>query len=81
MSECSHKILTLLKQREDRVRCRACHLVISARELEGGHCPECYEERGERCCDFEAVAAGEEEETRYRCEQCGALIEWKGKGF
>ncbi len=79
MSRCSHKTLTLLKEPGDRLRCRKCHLVISADELGGGCCPECYAVGGERRYDFQALAAKEEEITKYRCEQCGALIEWKGQ--
>ncbi len=77
MSECTHKTLTLLKERGDRLRCRKCHLVISAEELGGGCCPECYAVSGERCFDFEKLAASEPEVTKYRCDRCGALIEWK----
>jgi hypothetical protein len=77
MSQCSHKTLTLLQERGERLRCKRCHLVISAKELAGGCCPECYAEGGERHYDFEPVAAKEEEITKYRCEQCGAVIEWK----
>ena len=77
MSGCSHKKLTLLKERGDRLRCQKCHLVISAKELGGGCCPECYAVDGERHYDFESLAAAEEEITKYRCEQCGVLIEWR----
>lgn len=76
MSECTHKTLTLLQQRGDRLRCRECHLVISANELDGGFCPECYAVRGERNRDFEPLAVEQDGVIRYRCEQCGALIEW-----
>jgi len=78
MSGCGHKRLTLLKEREDRLRCRKCHLVLSVDELGGGCCPECYEASGERRCDFEKLAAKGDEVTRYRCDGCGAVIEWKG---
>jgi hypothetical protein len=71
--------LTLLKQRADRLRCRRCHLVISAKELDGGFCPECYAEGGERSYDFETLAATGDEITRYRCDRCGAMIEWKAQ--
>jgi hypothetical protein len=53
-------------------------LVISESELRGGCCPECQAEAGERHYDFEALVVPEDEATQYRCEQCGALIEWKG---
>ena len=77
MSRCSHKTLTLLKERGDRLRCKKCHLIISAKELGGGYCPECYAVDGERHYDFEALAAKEEEITTYRCDQCGVLIKWE----
>lgn len=79
MHPCSHKTLTLLAERGNRLRCKKCHLVISADELGGGCCPECYAEGGERHYDFEALAANEEEITKYRCEQCGAMIEWRAQ--
>ncbi len=78
MSRCSHKTLILLKERGDKLRCRACHLVLSAEELTGGFCPECYEVRGEKRKDFEKVTVEDEGITKYRCEECGAAIEWKG---
>jgi hypothetical protein len=77
MSGCSHKNLTLLKERGDRLRCKKCHLVIAADELGGGCCPECYAVDGQRHYGFESVAVTEGEITKYRCEQCGVLIEWK----
>ena len=77
MSGCSHKKLTLLKERGDRLRCKKCHLVISADELGGGYCPECYAVESVRHYDFETLAAMEEEITKYRCDQCGVLIEWE----
>jgi len=52
-------------------------LVISADELGGGYCPECYSIAGERHYDFEALAPKEEEGTKYRCDRCGALIQWE----
>lgn len=79
MSECDHKTLTLLAQRGDRLRCKRCYLVISAHELGSGCCPECYAVGGDRHYDFEPLAPIEEEITKYRCEQCGAVIEWKGQ--
>lgn len=78
MSRCPHKTLVLLRDAGRKVRCRACHLVISADELDGGFCPECYEVRGERRRDFEAVAREPDPVTRYRCEACGVIIEWDG---
>jgi len=78
MSSCAHKNLVLLRKTGGKVRCRKCSLVISAHELNGGFCPECYEVNRERCYDFETVAEQGDDVTRYRCEGCGAIIEWKG---
>jgi Zn finger protein HypA/HybF involved in hydrogenase expression len=78
MSSCTHKTLVLLRETGGKVRCRKCHLVISADELNGGFCPECYEARREKSYDFEPVAIEKDDVTRYRCEECGAMIEWKG---
>ena len=77
MSQCSHKTLTLVKEKSDKVRCRNCHLVISAGELDGGFCPECYAVRGERRKDFEELNVKKDNVTKYRCEECGAFIEWE----
>ena len=79
MPQCSHKTLTLLKERRDRLRCKKCHLIISADELGSRCCPECYAVNGERRYDFEEIAPKGDELTRYRCDECGAVIEWKGK--
>jgi predicted RNA-binding Zn-ribbon protein involved in translation (DUF1610 family) len=78
MSRCSHKTLTLLKERRDRLRCKKCHLIISADELASGCCPECYAVNGERRYDFEGIEPKGDELPKYRCDQCGAVIEWKG---
>jgi len=48
-------------------------LVIKEDDLAGGHCPECYEERGERRSDFEEVKETADE-VKYRCEDCGIII-------
>lgn len=58
-----------------RMRCRRCHLTIDADELEGGYCPECYEVDGVRHTDFEVLESPQR--TRYRCEQCGAVIDYQ----
>lgn len=78
MATCNHKNLVLLGKTDAKVRCRTCSLVISARELDGGFCPECHEVSGRRRYDFEAVKEQADDVTRYRCEGCGALIEWRG---
>lgn len=78
MAACDHKNLVLLGKTGARLRCRACSLVITARELNHGFCPECYEVAGQKRYDFEPVAENAGDVTRYRCEGCGAVIEWKG---
>jgi hypothetical protein len=78
MSRCSHKTLTLLNERRDRLRCKRCHLTLSSDELASGCCPECYAVSGERRYDFEEIEPNGGELTKYRCDQCGVVIEWKG---
>lgn len=78
MSGCSHKTLILLKERSDKLRCRTCHLVLTVDELTGGFCPECYEVRGEKRKDFEKLVIVDDRIAKYRCEECGATIEWEG---
>ena len=75
MTRCRHQHLALLPEKSQRVRCRRCHLTIDADELQGGYCPECYETRGLRHNDFEVLASSQS--TQYRCEACGAIIEYK----
>jgi len=70
--------LVLLPDEKNKLRCRHCHLVIAPDELQGGYCPECYEAHGKKQYDFEEIEAGENgenEKTRYRCEDCGVIIE------
>ena len=74
MPDCKHTVLTLMPQPESRLRCRHCHLTISPEELQGSYCPECYEAYGQKRSDFEEIEA-DTETTRYRCEDCGAIIE------
>jgi len=75
MPECSHQKMTLLLPKAGRLRCRKCHLIISVDELKGGFCPECHAATGERRYDFEEVVAEKEDRTKYRCDECGEVIE------
>ena len=75
MTRCRHHHLALMPQKSQRLRCRRCHLTIAADELRGGYCPECYETSGVKHDDFEELVS--QPRTRYRCEQCGAIIEYK----
>jgi hypothetical protein len=75
MTACRHTQLVLLPQTRKRLRCRRCYLTLSAEELGGDHCPECFATSGVRHTDFELLEGLEE--VRYRCEQCGAIIEYR----
>ncbi len=75
MPACKHEVLTLMPLPEARVRCRHCHLTISAQELGSGCCPECLEVYGLRRSDFEEVRADSEGRTRYRCDACGLILD------
>ncbi len=75
MSRCKHTQLLVLTETAERLRCCHCHLVIQAEELGNrGYCPECYETTGRKHHDFEKVAAPDSAAARYRCEECGALL-------
>jgi len=75
MSHCKHLTLVLIPEKQHVLRCRHCHLTIDADELRGGYCPECYENRGIRHYDFDSIESPDKGETRYRCEECGLIIE------
>jgi len=75
MSDCLHKNLVLIKVAENKLRCKHCHLTITADELDGGYCPECYEESGKKQYDFETINTANPDISQYRCEDCGAIIE------
>lgn len=74
MAICTHQKLVLLAPQEKKVRCRNCHLTINEEELADGFCPECYEVHGVRRSDFEPVETNDDEDVRYSCETCGAII-------
>jgi len=75
MTACLHNKLLLLPEKKNRLRCRHCHLTISANELQEEYCPECFETDGEKRYDFEEIGAKEKVIARYRCEKCGIIIE------
>ncbi|HQP32250.1 MAG TPA: hypothetical protein PLB81_13065 [Deltaproteobacteria bacterium] len=75
MTDCRHLNLVVLTAAHEKMRCRHCHLTISADEMPDGFCPECYETRGRKRFDFEKIADPDHSRTRYRCEDCGAIIE------
>ena len=75
MNSCRHLHLVLLPQATHKLRCRHCHLIITAEELKGSHCPECYEAHGRKNSNFEEISTSGDGKTRYRCEQCGVIID------
>jgi len=75
MTACSHKRLVLLSASKKRLRCRHCHLTIDPKALGDDYCPECFEVHGKRHYDFESIADGQAGIVRYRCEDCGIIID------
>ena len=75
MASCNHNNLLLLSLKKARLRCRSCHLTITKNELGDGYCPECFEMKGKKQYDFEAVEETEKGKTIYRCEDCGVKVE------
>jgi hypothetical protein len=73
---CPHTNLTILGSAQRKLRCRHCHLTIDAEELSESYCPECYESTGYKKSDFDPVASAGPKAIRYRCEDCGVLIEY-----
>jgi hypothetical protein len=50
-------------------------LTIKAAELVSGYCPECFELSRTRRYDFEDLGRVDPGRVRYRCEECGGMIE------
>ncbi|MEN6475968.1 MAG: hypothetical protein ABFD81_18280 [Syntrophaceae bacterium] len=75
MTSCRHLNLVVLPAGPEKMRCRHCHLTITADEIPGGYCPECFEVHGKKRFDFEKIDDRGQTKTRYRCETCGAIIE------
>jgi predicted RNA-binding Zn-ribbon protein involved in translation (DUF1610 family) len=75
MTSCKHTNLALLPEKKNRQRCRHCHLTIKADEIENSYCPECFEIHGQKRYDFEEIESKEIKIAKYRCEDCGAIIE------
>ena len=74
MKSCNHSALELLPERKKTLRCRNCHLTMAAEEVDDGFCPECFANSGSKRYDFEEMAASAGMVSRYRCEECGAII-------
>jgi rubrerythrin len=79
MISCNHSELELLPEKKNRLRCRHCHLSIEADELGDGYCPECFEMQGKKRYDFEEMDTVETGTARYRCEECGIIIETESR--
>ena len=75
MNSCNHHHLLLLPPTKNKLRCQRCHLTIKADDLGKSYCPECFEESGKKVFDFEEIIAVEKGKTKYRCEECGIIIE------
>jgi len=75
MTSCHHGVLELLPERQKTMRCRHCHLTIDSKELGEGFCPECYDRYGSRRYEFDELGQAGNTAARYRCEQCGVIIE------
>ncbi|MBN1846949.1 MAG: hypothetical protein JW932_00030 [Deltaproteobacteria bacterium] len=67
--------MSLINQTDNKLRCRHCHLTIDETELGRGCCPECLEVHGIRRRDFETLEQENDGKVRYRCDDCGAIIE------
>jgi hypothetical protein len=76
MDSCPHRHLLVLLPERRSLRCRHCHLKLRPEELVDGCCPECLEVSDARRRDFEEIEPDDSGPVRYRCEDCGALIEW-----
>jgi Zn finger protein HypA/HybF involved in hydrogenase expression len=75
MTACTHRQLVLLPEKHIRMRCRHCHLTIKAEDLTSRYCPECFETTKTKRYDFEEIVSLATGITRYRCEECGGIIE------
>jgi hypothetical protein len=75
MTICSHRQLVLLREQHNRLRCRHCHLTINADDLLSRYCPECFETSRIKRYDFEDIVTVVTGIVRYRCEECGVIIE------
>lgn len=73
MTACKHASLELIPERKSTMRCKHCHLTMSADDLGDGYCPECFDSTGVKRYDFELISSGATV-TRYRCEECGVII-------
>ena len=75
MSACAHRQLVLVWETHARLRCRHCHLTLTAADLPGRYCPEYFETTHTKRYDFDEVVPVDSGRVSYRCEACGGLIE------
>jgi predicted RNA-binding Zn-ribbon protein involved in translation (DUF1610 family) len=75
MTACNHRQLVLVRDMHVRVRCRHCHLTIKVEDLPARYCPECFETSHTKRYDFEEIVPDDPGKVRYRCEECGGIIE------
>lgn len=75
MRNCRHSMLNLIGDSRRRLRCRRCHLTIAEEELLNPWCPECHEAEGKEYRDFETVDTPGAGGVKYRCAECGIIIE------
>ncbi|MEJ2154471.1 MAG: hypothetical protein P8X96_03995 [Desulfobacteraceae bacterium] len=74
MQKCRHAHLIVIRDVGQRLRCRFCHLTLKPDELVHGYCPECFESAGQKRDAFDEVPKSGQGETRYRCEDCGVVL-------
>jgi hypothetical protein len=74
MSACPHRHLVLVRETHTRLRCRHCHLTITAVDLAGRYCPEYFETTHTKRYDFDEVQLVDSGRIAYRCEAYGSLI-------
>jgi predicted RNA-binding Zn-ribbon protein involved in translation (DUF1610 family) len=72
---CRHLKLVLLPENESRLQCKQCHLTIKKDELGEEYCPECFEIFGRKRYDFKEIPALGNGTVKYRCEDCGVIVE------
>ncbi len=77
MHSCRHNNLLQLPEAGKKLKCTHCHLVINENELNGGYCPECFEINGDKRYNFETQEVEKSTITKYKCEDCGVIIESK----
>jgi hypothetical protein len=73
MNACPHRQLVLVRETHTRLRCRHCHLTLTAADLAGRYCPACFATTHTKRYDFDEVRLADSGRVSYRCEACGRL--------